>query len=293
MFPQFLPDGRHFIYLHVHHQHEKDGIYLGSLDSKEKKRLLDSHWMAAYAPASGGRGGYLLFAREGSLMAQPFDSNRLELTGKPIPVAEGIESNADVIDTYFSVSGNGTLAYRPSGQVISYTQLTWFDRTGKKLGTVGLPRDHPPALSPDGKRLAVMRYFNNGSSSNIWLLDLVRVGAMRLTFSSAMDCFPVWSPDGRYIAFTSNREGRYNLYQRAANGAGDDELLLKSDEDKAITDWSKDGRFLVYNNLTEDRDISVLPIAEGRKPILCFGNAVFRGPFQAFSRRPMDGLPIQ
>ena len=122
-----------------------------------------------------------------------------------------------------------------------------------------------------------MRYFNNGSSSNIWLLDLVRGGAMRLTFSTAMDEFPIWSPDGRHIAFTSNREGRYNLYQRAANGAGDDELLLKSDEDKAITDWSKDGRFLVYNNLTEDRDISVLPIAEGRKPILVLGTQFFEG----------------
>jgi serine/threonine protein kinase/Tol biopolymer transport system component len=269
LFPHFLPDGQHFIYLHLDHRHENDGIYLGSLDSKASKRLIESHWMATYAPASDGRDGYLIFARDGSVMAQRFDPQRLELTGKPIPIAEGIESNADVIDTYLSVSTNGTLVYRPSGQqVISHTQLTWFDRAGKQLGTVGLPRDHHPALSPDGKRVAVMRYFKSGTNSNIWVLDLARDAASRLTFSSARDEKPVWSPDGRRIAFVSNREGRYGLYQKASSGEGEDELLLKSDEDTWTNNWSSDGRFLLYNTLTENADIWARPLIEGdRQPI--------------------------
>jgi Tol biopolymer transport system component len=213
-------------------------------------------------------------------MAQVFDANRLELRGKPTPVADGIESNVDVIDSYFSVSANGTLAYWPTGQVISYTQLTWFDRAGKQLGTLGLPRDHHPALSPDGKRVAVMRYFNNGSSSNIWVLDLARGAATRVTFSSAMDESPIWSPDGSRIVFTSNRDGRYNLYQKSSNGAGEEKLVFKSDEDKWITDWSSDGRFLVYNTLTENADIWVLPLEGDRKPIpflqTRFGEALSR-----------------
>jgi Tol biopolymer transport system component len=115
--------------------------------------------------------------------------------------------------------------------------------------------------------VAVLRYFNNGASSNIWVLDLVRGAATRITFSSAMDAWPIWSPDGSRIAFVSNRDGRYNVYQKAASGAGDDELLLKSDEDKWITDWSKDGRFLAYTTLTENRDIWLLPLSGDRKPI--------------------------
>jgi serine/threonine protein kinase len=264
-YPQFLPDGRHFIYLFWHQKHQRDGIYLGSLDSKETKLLVESHWMAAYAPDPNGKDGYLLFAREGSLMAQRFDPKRLELTGKPIPVAEGIESQADVKNANLSVSSTGTLAYLPVGR--NYTQLTWFDRAGKQFGTLGLPRDHYPAISPDGKLVAVMRYFNNSTSSNIWVLDLARGAATRLTFSSSMDSSPVWSPEGSRIAFVSNRDGRYSLYQKVSSGEGDDELLLKSDEDIWLTDWSSDGRFLVYNTITANADIWALPLDGDRKPI--------------------------
>jgi Tol biopolymer transport system component len=273
-----LPDGRHFLYLsHIWAWSKDDGIYVGSLDSKESRRLVDSHWMPAYAPAADGRNGYLLYAHEGNLLAQQFDSKTFQLTGQPVLVADGIEPNTDA-DTFFSVSANGTLAYRPVG--VAKTQLSWFDRAGKQLGTVGMPvRDIHPALSRDGKRLAVVRRadpqagnsrasdFEPSALDDIWVWDLERGTASRLTFNFAAD-WPVWSPDGLRIFFASNREGNLNLYQKASSGAGTEELLLKSGEDKYPCDWSSDGRFLLYASLNPKTffDIWVLPLDRDRKP---------------------------
>ncbi|PYT19609.1 MAG: hypothetical protein DMG57_44750 [Acidobacteria bacterium] len=272
--PYFLPDGRHYLYLAIAQAFQNNGVYVGSLDSKESKRLVDSNWMPAYAQALDGL-GYLLFIREGTLMAQRFDAAHLQLAGKPVPVAEGV-SDPTGRDAIVSVSANGTLAYRPLGAV--KTQLTWFDRAGKQLGTVGLPvQDARPALSPDGRRLALSRVGPQSGSSqaetwpnlggDIWVLDLARGGASRLTFNTAAD-WPVWSPDGSRIAFASYRDGNMNLYQKAANGTGNEELLLKSDEDKAPTDWSRDGRFLIYASLNPktEFDVWVLPMDGDRKP---------------------------
>jgi Tol biopolymer transport system component/DNA-binding winged helix-turn-helix (wHTH) protein len=273
--PHFLPDGRHFLYQTVTQGLRNDGIYVGSLDSHESKRLLDSHWKPAYAPALGGRAGYLLFVQEGNLMAQRFDANHLQLTGEPVPLAEGVTDLSHA--AYFSVSANGTLAYRPTSATKS--QLTWFDRTGKKLGTSGLPvQDLFPALSPDGKRLAVSRAgLQSGNSratlsapsapADIWVLNLARGDASRVTFDFAA-VRPVWSPDGSRIAFASNREGALNLYQKASSGAGSEELLLKSSEDKLPSDWSSDGRFLIYGSVSPKTkfDLWVLPLDGDRKP---------------------------
>ena len=274
--PQFLPDGRHFLYQTFTQGLRNDGIYVGSLDSPERKRLLDSHWMCAYAPALGGRDAYLLFIRDGILMAQRFDANRLQLTGKSAPLAEKVTDLSQA--AYFSVSANGTLAYRTAGAVKS--QLTWFDRAGKRLGTAGLPvQDLYPALSSDGRRLAVSRAdLESGNSranliapsvpSDIWVLDLVRGTSSRLTLDSPSNELPVWSPDGSRIAFGSNRDGKWDLYQKASSGTGSEELLLKSVENKFGCDWSSDGRFLAYASFspTTGFDQWVLPLDGDRKP---------------------------
>ncbi|MDA2927732.1 hypothetical protein MYX78_10980, partial [Acidobacteria bacterium AH-259-G07] len=263
--PGFLPDGRHFFYLALSSQPENRGIYLASLDSKEKKRLLSANLNAAYAEP-----GYLLFMRESTLMAQPFDKKGLELTGEPFPLAENVDRNEHSFSTaaFFSVSENGVLTYR-SGTGLSRTQLVWFDREGKRLGPVGEPADYSNhELSPDGKRVAVGLLDPETQTRDIWLFDLARGTSSRLTFDAADDLNPVWSPDGTRVAFTSDRKGQRDIYQKMASGTGQDELLLESGEQKSVTDWSADGRFLLYNapNPQTSGDVWMLPLSEEGKP---------------------------
>ena len=190
----------------------------------------------------------ILLLREGTLLAQPFDLRRLELAGEAVPVAEKVSNYRSV--GQFSASRSGALVYRSGDEAVG-AKLTWFDRQGKTLGT---PSDAgyntvSLALSPDGSRAAAVRAVRTeGSGLNIWLVDLVRGGRTRFTFTqSSSDVYPAWSPDGTRLAFSSNRAGHYDLYQQAANGAGEAELLLKSDNEKNLTDWSRDGRFLLFD----------------------------------------------
>jgi Tol biopolymer transport system component len=196
--PSFLPDGRHFVCIRGSTAGEKSGIYLGSADAKPEQQsskvLVASNWGPVYAPSSDPDTGYLLFMREGTLMAQPFDNRRLELRGQPTAVAEQVGDNGGGTGGYagFSASANDVLVYWRGG---GDRQLTWYDRGGKALGTVAEPGDYRDlALSPDGTRVAYRK--RTGQTSNIWLLDLFRGTSTRFTFGSAMDSTPVWSPDG-------------------------------------------------------------------------------------------------
>jgi len=248
--PSFLPDGRHFVYTRASTDEAKSAIYLGSIDAKPEqqssKPLVASNWQPAYASSADPSTGYLLFIRGGTLMAQPFDNRRLQLKGQEAPIAEQVSDNGGGTGGYaaFSASANNVLVFLQN--VASDRQLTWYDREGKVMGTAGEPGDYGNlALSPDGTRLAVTK--ERGADANIWLLDLSRGGAStRFTFGSLRDTNPVWSPDGSSIIFSSNRDGTFNLYQKPANEGKDEELLLKSEEDKHATSWSRDGRFLLY-----------------------------------------------
>jgi eukaryotic-like serine/threonine-protein kinase len=252
-FPVFLPDRRHFIYLRVGNP-ETAGIYAGSLDTKPSqqstKRLLASPVGADFVPTVEPGGGRLLFWRDGTLMAQPFDTTRLELTGEPVPIAEHV--GAVNSGAWFSASSNGVLAYRTGGAAVANggrpdTQLTWYDRKGNMLSRVGEFAPHLDlALSPDGARLAT---FHANGQQDIWLLEFARNVSTRFTFSPAADQYPVWSPDGTKIAFSSARSGHSDLYVKAANGASDEQVLLKSPDSKIPTSWSRDGRFLLYMSL--------------------------------------------
>jgi len=255
--PQFLPDGRHFLYYARASQPEHSGIYLTALDSKDRKRLLGTTSGAAYAPPHQGDLGHLLFLRDGTLMAQSFDAGKLDLAGDPFPVAEQVGSYFSF--SLFSVSANGVLAYRTGGAQRS--QLTWFDREGKPLGTAGAPGIYQdPALSPDGTQLAVSR--TEANNRDIWVIDLARGIPSRFTFHAAQESHPVWAPDGSRIIFASTRDGPHNLYQKVASGAGSEEALLQSGEPKRPFDWSRDGRFLVYTNQDPKTgyDLWVLPM---------------------------------
>jgi Tol biopolymer transport system component len=273
--PSFLPDGRHFVYTRQSTEREKSAIYLGSIDTKPEqqisKPLVISSWGPVYAPSPYPRTGYLLFMRERALMAQPFDDQRMELTGQAALLAEQVADNQAGAGGFgaFSASANDVLVFQRAATFNQ--QLTWYNREGKFLGTAGEPGEYPwgLALSPDGMRLALSKK-SGLSSSNIYSLDLARNTPTRLTFGSKIDSDPVWSPDGSRIIFSSNRDGgKYNLYQKLVSGVKDEEVLLKTSDDTFPTSWSRDGRFLLYEAMPSKTkfDIRVLPMVGDKNPV--------------------------
>jgi eukaryotic-like serine/threonine-protein kinase len=237
--PQFLPDGRQFLF-HAEGAPETAGIYLGSLDGGAPTRLTAADSAGAFLPPDR-----VVFVRQGTLVARRLDLTGRALTGEPVTLAEGVG-----VDRYFrggvAVSGARQVAYRAAGES-STRQLTWLDRTGKSVGVAGEPDASDlstPALSPDGRRVAMRRAVQG--NLDIWLLDFLRTGLTRLTFHAAGEYSPVWSPDGIRIAFNSNRTGAYNLYVKSSNGAGAEVRLGPPANNKAPTDWSADGRWLLY-----------------------------------------------
>ena len=268
-FPSFLPDGRHFVYLRESGKPENAGIYVGSLDAKPEqqssKRVLAADGTVVYAAVPGSKNGYLLFRREGTLMAQPFDPGRLELSGDAVPAAEQVGGGNNFTGGYFSASATGALAFRTGAAGgVGNLQVTVFDRQGKVTGTAGeLGNYTEPAFSPDGTQVAFVRFDNSGGA-DIWLHEFARGVSTRFTFDPARDRLPVWSPDGKQIIYSSERDGGRNLYRKVATGAGTEELVFKSNEPKQPTDWSRDGRFLLFTNVDSKTvdDIWVLPVGQ-------------------------------
>jgi len=264
VYPWFLPDGRHFVYTATNTNPEKTAVYVADLDSKTRHRVLSANSNVVYSPP-----GYLLFLHERTLMAQPFDAGKAVTSGDPVPIAEQVDNWHDFfanIQGLFSASQNGVLAYT-SGGVGNNLQLTWFDRSGKIVGTVGTPGIMmAPKLSPDGNTVAVDLLDPQTGFSDIWLHDLNRDTASRFTFNpKTTNDRPVWSPDGGHIVFVS---GDRNIYQKATNGATQDEALEKSALNKRTADWSRDGRYIIYtvDDPKTSFDIWVLPLFGDRKP---------------------------
>jgi len=246
--PQFLPDGRHFLYLVQSERPENTGIYAGSLDSKATKRLLNISTNPSYAELPNGI-GYLLFMQASTLMAQRFDVASLELQGEAFPVADQVSLPPSSFQGFaaFSASWNGVLAYQTLSR--ANTELVWFDRQGRRLGTVGGPAKYAiPALSPDEKRLVVTRMDTQIGTRDLWMFDLTRGTSSRFTFDQADETNTAWSNDGARIAFSFFGKGTIDIYQKAATGAGTAEPLLASSEIKLIQSWTPDGRFILYDS---------------------------------------------
>jgi Tol biopolymer transport system component len=258
-FPQFLPDGRHYLFLLGGSR--KSGTRLvgvASLDSPEVKTILTNDFTALYA-----KPGYLLFRREAMLVAQKFDAERLELSGDPLPVAEQIGFEGLTYQTLVSASDQGVLAYQSLGA--GKTQLVWFDRSDKKTGVVGVPGDYSDlSLSPDDKRLVFSQVDQNTGNSDIWVMDLAGGVPSRFTFDPAVDFSPVWSPNGQQLVFASLREGAPNLFQKMANGSGQEETLFKSPLAKLPSDWSSDGHFIICGTVDPKTrwDLWVLSVSD-------------------------------
>ena len=268
---------------------EDRGIYVASLDSQERKRVVASeHHNAAYSPS-----GHLLFVRGDALVAQRFDLRRLELSGAPFRVAEQVVPNiiATVQIPAFSASANGVLAWG-AVSVLPEARLTWFDRSARRLGTVGeAARYSNPALSPDEKSLAVDRLDPATNTRDIWIFDVARGTGRRLTFDAADDLGATWSPDGEWVAFTSDRSGMREIYRKPASGSGEDERLFASPGGPAhVEHWSVDGRFLVFNYWPDRNpsDLYLLPLRAGSAPkpipFLVTSNQEQRGRFAPNTR---------
>ena len=243
--PWFLPDGRHFIFLagstFTPRESATNSILMGSLDSKETKPLFHTHYQAVYAS------GHMLFLRQSSLMAQSFDAKRFEFTGEAVPIAEQVREDSSIAHAWFSPSANGLLLYAEGAA--KNRQLVWFDRNGKQIEAVpGEDAYAGISLSPDGKKLA---YYLDGTGFDVWGFDIARGVKIPLTFGASSgqgNLYPVWSPDGKYVAYTSYRNGTYALYQKPADGSGGETLLLEGiDHFRVPTSWSMDGKLLVYH----------------------------------------------
>jgi serine/threonine protein kinase/Tol biopolymer transport system component len=262
--PVFLPDGKHYLYVRVSSVPENSAVYLGSLDARpedpKSKSILAANAFIAYAPdPADPRRGQVLFLREGTLMAQPFDVSRLETAGEAVPVVEQIATYGNV-GAIFSASASGALAYRAGGN-IGASRLTWYDRQGKVLGYVGAPGEYNEiALSPDGTQVVETRTTSQTAGLVVWIDDLARGTPTRLTFKTRARN-SVWSPDGRRIVFSTVPD----LYTKAANGAGEEEPLLHSPENKSSQDWSTDGKYLMYSTAAATA-LWVLPMNGDGKP---------------------------
>ena len=259
---------------------EDTGAYVARLDRpREHVRLVAIDRNAVFAA------GRLLWRRGSTLVAQRFDPDRLQLSGEPRPVTDPVGSSA-FKQMALAASASGVLFYGASGGATQ--QLTWFDRAGKSAGTLGPSGEYAAfALSPDGRRVAVSKFRDSGS--DLWIMDVERDVSSRLTFAPGLNTSPVSSPDGRTVLFNSGSP--QNLFRKDSSGAGAEERIAESGNVQIPTDWSRDGRTLMYYEFAQgtNRDLWVLPVTPdgkpeaGAKPYL---RAPFNERFGRFSPEP-------
>ncbi len=258
--PQFLPDGRHFLLLTRRSTFEETGVYVGSLESGILTQVIPSTLSALYGS------GHLLFLRDGTLMAQPFDSTSLTLTGEPRTIAEQVSYGAGLGRAAVSVSDTGVLAYSRGAN--SATELVWTDRTGRRLGVLGTgPRTVQAslALSKDGTQLALSRMDPKRGEFDLWQVEVGRDAPLRLTSQTGNEVSPVWSPDGRRIAYALGVGASGIFVRDLANPSGKDVELVAGRGVVVPNDWSPDGKRIVYEALGAEGkpDLMVIPVAGG------------------------------
>ena len=268
--PVFLPDGKHYLFwIQGAKVAEDGGIYVGSLESKERRLLVPSESSGAYAEP-----GYLLFVRDGALLAQKLNLGRLQLEGDARPVAAHVGVNTTVFRSILAASATGTLLYLEGGASVGH-RLVWYGLDGKP-GPNAVSEEaqyRNPRFSPDGKHLAASVVTSN--SEDIWVFDLQRETKSRLTFAQGRSFHPTWSPDGRWIYYSILRNGRVYMYRRPSDGTGNEETILapKGVRVAIPNSISNDGKYLAYEQVVDSEksprnyDLYVLPLFGDRKPI--------------------------
>ena len=268
-YPVFLPASRRFVFLLQSSDPQMAGLYLAALDGTPARRLTPADSQAVYA-ATSPEAGQLLFMRGTTLMAQDFELAGWRLVGEPRSIVEGVMVSSSVLQSLargqFSAA-SAILVYSSATQPPAQ-QLTWFDRSGKAIGTIGEPdRLMLPRLSPDNRRLAVARLDPRTENADIHIVDLERGAWSRLTFDPTDESFPVWSPDGRYVAYRSTRNGQFQLLRKLSNGVGQEEVLYESTSRTFPDDWTPDGRALIVGRMDPqtNNDLWILPLDGSRK----------------------------
>jgi serine/threonine protein kinase/Tol biopolymer transport system component len=267
--PFFLPDGKHFLYLALNHdraQSGNDAIYYASLDGRENKVLLRTQSSAVYA------GGFLLFVRGDQLMAQAFDPANGTLSGDPQGVAKGVISDATTWHTDASAADNGLLVFGSGGS--GDVQLVWLDRKGNQIGVAAdkFTSLRYAQVSPQGDRVVLQI---DSGTNDVWVLDPARGVRTRLTFGPVSNNFPIWSADGKWVTYFSLRDGKSTIYRKPSDGSGAEELLVTDDRGVIPSDWSRDGKTLIYQRgpLGGPFDMWLLPLEGERKPRMLLAHA--------------------
>jgi Tol biopolymer transport system component/predicted Ser/Thr protein kinase len=259
--PSMLPDGKHFLYFArttaSGAQDEGDAVFVASIDLKMNKLLVHASSNASYAS------GYLLYARGTNLVAQRFDEGSLVLKGEPATVAEGISYDESTLHGLFTASQTGVLVYQ-TGTVQLGSRLLVYDRNGRQTGAIGERAEILlPRLSLDGRKVVCDIYDFHAHNTDLWIFDLVHGFKSRFTFSPSYERYPLWSPGGEHVVFNSNGGGISDIYQKSSNGAGSEEPLLKTSEDKIPLDCSPDGKLLLYQVYAGPKtqsDLWILPL---------------------------------
>ncbi len=248
--PVFLPDGKHYLFLACNFSGrlDKNEILLGALDSKEQRTIINASSNVAYADP-----GYLVYWRDNALVAQRFDLRTDSLTGEPRVISDAAQYFPQTNFAIFSVAGETLVAQNGAGRGAGKSQLAWFDRRGKQIGTVGPPDlVANPKLSPDGRRVAIDQTDTDGRHVNVWIRDLTNDAVSRIGFGPWLEQVTVWSPDGKHVMYTSNEKLYFSIYEKNADGSGAAESVL----DFVVPfqgpwDWSRDGKYVLVRKGSE------------------------------------------
>ena len=249
--PEILPGGKHVLFtIATAGNFDEAYIAVQSLETGARQALVRGGSHAHYVPT-----GHLVYVRAGSLMAVPFDLGRLKVAGTPVPVIDKVMVARESGAGHFSFSSSGSLVYASGDAAVTERSLLWVDRRGATRALSDIQRQfHNPSLSPEGQRVAVMIY---GTNQDVWIYEFTRGTLTRLTFDGSEDWGPIWTPDGKRVAFTSVKPGAFpNVFWKPADGTGTEEQLTTGNNPKFTGSWSPDGKTLAFSAFGSEGDTS-------------------------------------